>query len=510
MTESWLFSHEDWSERWSRAGAAFDRVECDGRILRPGRDDLSALLPKRGDRCDCCSGPMPAGFGFCPDCGARLRPIALQYAPSQGAPNAAPAPGLEPGPFRLHAPAAEAMQLPPGQRLAFAVGGEPGRLLCIDRDNGGVHLFDPLAGYWRRCFGLGAGVGEVPGWSAAATALGVCVPLPDAIGMVELRFGPEPRLSRNPLPGGGCVGGAGLFNGEMLVPVRDGSSLRLARRRPVRGDEWRFDTVVGAPTGPWGLEAPMATALGIGWPGAGGMLLLSASDEPGLAAAPVWHPWPEGFEPLPGWRPFVDRGEATWCFGRARHRDAQDRGAQDRGAQDGGAQDGRAPDGGPRRFAFARMAAAAGQRETRLLDGPVLPAGRLCCRLNEVRTAPWHERSPYNREYPGRDTAFLLPVLSLGPDRSVLLAVEGRDRLAAFAESAGPGVERVPLGAGVRMRQDDALLDLGVPLELEAPSQVACFVFGHHLHLYDARENRCWRWTLQTPASPGGDNGADG
>ena len=484
--ETWQLDHDGWSERWQRSGGAFARVDVGSRRFRIDRDDLTALRPRRAGNCDVCRDALPQAFSYCFQCGAELHDVSGPAERCQDAPNAGSAAqaGLPPLTLADSPGRPREFELPPGRRFAFAVAGAPARLFAIDRDGGGIHQFDRRQQTWTRLFGVAADGLPDQSWSAAADDAGIVIPTLDRLTVLDLTQGPLPQLLAFPYqPGDACVGGACIMQGEALVPVMRAGRLHIARRRMLRGADWSFGPVRDAPPRPdpraspqtGCLSAPVVTDTSVSWSGEAGFVFAGFGESNALEA-PRWRTWSDGFRPLLAHRPFVEADGGVWQFGRLP-----------------------AGGGGGNVFGFERIAGSASQASREPLRASVLASGVLACRLLTLRAKPWIENNPYNRELPGRDDDFLVPVLALDGERAVLLTATGRDRLAEFASADAEGIE-TPLPAGLRFCDGHALHDLALPLDLRSLTQVAAFVFENHLHVYDASQNQCWRWPLRPAA----------
>ena len=302
------------------------------------------------------------------------------------------------------------------------------------------------------------------------------IPAEGRLSVIDLTRGPLPQQANTALPAGdACVGGACILLNEAMVPVVRGGALHLARRRMLRGTEWAFEPVRGAP--PWpgdamlpqlALSAPMATETGVSWAGEHGYAFVTLGDD-GVAGPPAWRGWGGGFTPLLAHRPYADPDGGVWQFGSAPRPNKR------------------------RTYRFERVAASSPAGED--VSSAVLASGVLACRLLTLRHKAWVEDSPYDRELPGRtDDDFLIPVQALDPARCVLLTAS--ERFAEFAELGPDGISP-PLLAGLRFYDGQALHDLGVPVNLQSLAQIAAFVFDGRLYVYDALENECWRWQLR-------------
>ena len=485
MTESWTFEHDGWNETWHRSGAGgFDRVVVGDRSFQVDRDDLAALAPRTAAGCDACRTPLPRGFVHCFACGAALGMMPGADEPCQSAPNAGrPEAGLPRLRLASHSATPEALELPNGRDFSFAVAGKPARLFAFDRDGGWMHEFDRRRNIWGRLFRIGESRLPKRSWSLAAAAAGVVLPADGRVGVVDLTHGPLARALPLELgPQDACLGGACILRDEAMVPVARAGMLQVARRRMLRGAEWRFDPVQHAPALPnalredaellagVALSAPMVTETDVSWAGKDGFLFATLGDD-GLAGSAVWHAWRTGFDPLLEHRPYVDPDGNAWQFGRL------------------------AKAQGGRTLGFERI--TLGQPRHEHCEGLVLAGGKLACRLLTLRHQAWREQSPYNREVGGGSEAFLVPVQALGEECSVLMSVA--DDLVRMSKLSNPDPDDTSpsLLANVHFHDDEGLHDLGVPIDLDSLGQVAAFVFDQRLYVYDARDNRCWRWALQ-------------
>lgn len=485
MTESWTLEHDGWSETWHRVGAGgFDHVVVGNRSFRVDLDDLAALVPQTGTGCEVCRTPLPHGFVHCFACGAALHTMPSADEPCQSAPNAGrPEAGLPPLQLADRSAPPEALALPPGRDFAFAVAGRPARLFAFDRGGGWLHEFDRRRNAWGRLFRIGESRLPKRSWSLAAAAAGVVLPADGRLGVVDLTHGPLAQALPLELgPQDVCLGGACILRDEAMVPLARGGMLQVARRRMLRGAEWRFEPVPQAPALPGAmrengellaraaLSAPMVTETDVSWAGERGYLFATLGDD-GLAGAAVWRDWSTGFEPLLEHRPYVDQSGSAWQFGSLAK-----------------AQSGRA-------LGFERV--TLGQASHEHCESSVLANGVLACRLLTLRHQAWREHSPYDRTVAGGSEEFLVPVQALGAGCSVLLSVaDGVGRMSELVNPAPDGISPSLL-AGIHFHNDRGLHDLGVPVDLDSLSQVAACVFDHRLYVYDARDNRCWRWALQ-------------
>ena len=196
-----------------------------------------------------------------------------------------------------------------------------------------------------------------------------------------------------------------------------------------------------------------------------------AQEDDGTPGRPVWRAWSDGFAPLLEQLLYVDPDGGVWQLGTVPARS------------------------GRRSFSFARLDGA-GSSPSDILGSPVLASGRLACHRLVLRDRASVERSHYNNELPGRDGDFLVPVAALDDVRSVLLLATGDHRLIDLAQAGRDGVNP-PMPAAARFWDGNRMVDLGLPaIDLRSMSQVAAFVFDRHLFVYDAGENRCWRWAM--------------
>ena len=485
MTDSWTLEHDGWTEIWHCGSTGgFDRVVVGGRSFQVDRDDLTALKPQTGTGCEVCRTPLPSAFLYCFACGVALHPMASANEPCQSTPNAGrPEIGLPSLQLADRSAPPEALALPRGRDFAFAVAGEPARLFAFDRGGGWLHEFDRRQHIWVRLFRIGECQLPQRSWSLAAAAAGIVLPADSRLDVVDLTHGPVAQPA--PLELGAsdaCLGGACILRDEAMVPVARGGILQIARRRMLRDAEWRFEPVPQAPTLPdalledaellarSALSAPMVTDTDVSWAGERGYLFATLGDD-GMAGAAVWRAWRAGFVPLLGHRPYVDPSGSAWQFGSAP----------------------KEPTG--RTLSFERVTLGHASHEH--CESSVLANGILACRLLTLRHQAWREHSPYDRKVPGGSEAFLVPVQAFGAGCSVLLVVpDGVGRLTELVNAPPDGINPSLLG-GVHLYHDQDLHDLGVPMDLGSLGQVAAFVFDRRLYVYDAKDNRCWRWALQ-------------
>ncbi len=476
--ERWQFDHDGWTETWHWVAGGFDRVTVDGRVYSVAQDDLTALRPRGAEGCAVCRAALPNAFSHCPACGVPLADVPGPSEPCQSVPNAGqPQAGLPPLSLAAGVARREPVGLPEvGRQFAFAVAGDPARLLALDRDGGWLHAFDRRRARWTRLTGIGEILLPERGWSMAASQAGLVLASAGRLTVIDLCSGPVPRPAVTRLGEGEvCVGAPCILESEALALVTRGNTVHLARRRMVRGGEWAFEPVQGAPPGLGaadlsgdGLSAPMATGTRASWAGKDGTIVVSLSDDD-TVGKPVWRTWSSGFAPYLGHRPYVDPDGRVWQLGSM------------------------PIPGNKRGMGFERVSLRARPDQERI-GGSVLAAGVLACRLLTLRHHAWVEQSPYDRHLPGNDGDFLVPVLALDRERCVLIATsEGVTELV----NAGPGGVGMPILAGLRFYDGRTLSDLGLPVSLRTLSQVAAFVFAGWLYVYDAQENECWRWHLQ-------------
>ncbi len=474
----WTLEYDGWSEVWHRGSAGgFDRATVGTRVYAVDQDDLTALRPRRADGCAVCRGAMPHAFSHCFACGAALADSAGPSEPCQSVPNAGrPEAGLRPLTLAGGAQR-EPFKLPEvGRQFAFAVAGGPGRLFALDRDGGWLHEFDRRRARWTRLSGLGESLLPERSWGMAATEAGLAVATAGRLTILDLTAGPVPRTLVTRLGDNeACIGAPCLLQGEVLALVTRDDAVHLARRGMVRGGEWRFEPVQGAPPAASpsdpasaALSAPMATLTGASWAGRDGAVVVSLGDDDTLGPA-MFRRWSPGFVPSLQHRPYVDPDGRVWQLGNL-------------------------PIAGNKRsMGFERVGLRTQLNQERI-GGSVLAAGILACRMLTVRHRAWVENSPYDRNLPGHDGDFLVPVLALDRERCVLMnASDGATELV----NAGPGGVTAPVLASLRYYDGRRLHDLGLPVTLRTLSQVAAFVFADALHIYDAHENECWRWGLR-------------
>ena len=476
----WQLDYDGWSEVWHRGpGGGFDRATVGTRGYAIALDDLTALRPRSADGCAICRGVLPHAFSHCLACGAPLADLAGPAETCQCVPNAGrPEAGLLPLTLAAGAAQREPFHLPPeGLHFAFAVAGEPVRLFALDRDGGVLHEFDRRRARWTRLMGLGENLLPERSWSMAASQAGIAVASAGRLTVIDLTAGPVPHPLVTRLGDGeACVGAPCFVRGEALALVTRGNAVHLARRRMVRGGEWAFEPVQGAPPATGALDvvrdafsAPMATQTAASWAGRDGAVLVSLGDDDTVGRA-VFRNWSAGFTPYLQHRPYVDPDGRVWQLGSM-------------------------PIAGSKRgMGFERIGVQSMLNQERI-GGSVLASGILACRLLTLRHRAWVEGSPYDRNLPGNDGDFLVPVLALDRERCVLMnASDGATELV----NAGAAGVSAPVLAGLRYYDGQRLHDLGLPVNLRTLSQVAAFVFAGALHIYDSQENECWRWNLQT------------
>ncbi len=455
-------------ERWQKEGGRFTAVSVAGdRIALPTDRLTEARLRSRNSGC-VHPGPFPLAFRFCPGCGTPLAeapdaPAAEAWSAPFGAPDGLPScdePG-EPDP----ASQAE-IALPPSPGLGFVVAGTPPMLLCCDRVGGWIRGWSERAQGWidrvqlPPCTILASW-----NWAAAADAAGLSLPTdrgPAFIGLTAPRRTPVALLEGVP-----PLGGAGLLRSHVALPVRSGAGLAFAvldRAAPERG--WFLLPVPDAP-----VEAALASPVGTGdrscWCGPSGLLTLAGTTS---GPAANWQAWRDGIRPLPGVRPVAEPNGSLHQLARL----------------------------DPHTLVLEGLPAPGQAPERRLARGYTPGTGRAVFRENARLRLPWDERTAW--EYAIPDGSFLLPLLELGPGRTVLALCTGRDRLGRFLGDPGAAPDEGEPHHTCTLfysRGPRVLEPLDCLLRARDASDLSAFLHAGFLYVHGALDNRCHRWRLR-------------
>ncbi len=453
-------------ERWQREAGRFTAVAVAGDRIDLPTDRVTASRLRIRDAACTHEGSYPSAFRFCPDCGASLAPSPPEpgsesWSPPFGAATGLPTrdEGGEPDPASH-----QEIELPPSAASGFAVAGTPPMLLACDRIGGWVRAWSEDAGRWIDRAQLPPCLALPPwSWAAAADASGLSLPTDRGPAFIALT---APR--RTPvtlLEGLAPLGGAGSLRGQVALPVRNDAGLALAvLDREALTSGWSLLPVPDAATE--ALASPVGTGDRLHWCGPSGLLTVQAGPD---RLDAHWQPWRDGIRPLPGVRPMMEPNGTLHQLARL----------------------------DPHSLVWQSLPAPGQSPERRSASGYAPGTGRAVFRENARLRLPWDERAAWDYVIP--DGTFLLPLLELGPGRTVLALCTGRDRLGRFLGDLTAPDEAAPDHACTLFysRGPRMLEPLDCLLRARDASDLSVFLHAGWLYAYGARDGTGHRWRLR-------------
>ena len=466
-------------ERWERADGRFVAVNVGATRLVVDHKpfQLDQIAPALKSACPH-PGPWPKSFVRCPECGEKLEPADVKFAPETWPPPS----GLPVWPGALQPDPATRRDevLPASADLCFVVTGAPPHLFAFDLSTGWLWVRNELAGGWER-WPQRLAKSSLPRWSWAAAVLtgetgaaptgrvarGFALPTDEGAVYVDTAVGAAEPIVRPPetlrYPG---VGGAAIMAGITIVPVWSPTGLMLIWLSP-DGGAWQAVPVANGDTAPASTRfaAPVGHAGDVFWLSMVGKLTAQQGASGRIEAR--WETWPDQIRPVLGTRPHLG---SSGVLSQLVQVDQE-------------------------QLAFRAINVAGSPQHG--VSSFWLSVGQAAFKDGQVKRVPWEQQSGTLAEYAREDNVFLLPLLSMGERGFVVARCSERMQLSKFVDTeAGARSQQHKCELFFTNKRRELAPRLGRSVEVLAAWDLVVFVFRQRLHIYAAGINQCWSWAL--------------